>query len=103
MTEKNVILKNIIGDVLHPEIADNSVTTDTIVDRAVTKEKLDPEVLSSKADNGIMIDIVNTGTEVAGIPVWKAINDIRNIDIKNAFNSGVPVNFVIRDGSDNHG
>ena len=40
MAEKNVILKNIIGDVLHPEIADNSVTTDKIVDRAVTKEKL---------------------------------------------------------------
>lgn len=40
MVKKNVILKNIIGDVLHPEIADNSVTTDKIIDGAVTKDKL---------------------------------------------------------------
>ena len=103
MAEKNVILKNIMGDVLHPEIANNSVTTDKIVEGAVTKEKLDPEVLSSKADNGIMIDIVNIGTE-AGIPVWKAVDDIPNRDIQNAFRKGVPVNFVIRDGYDyDHG
>lgn len=130
MAEKNVILKNSIGDVLYPKIADNSVTTNKIVDNAVTtnkvdnnaitedkiassavttskiadgsisKEKLDPEVLSSKADNGIMIDIVNTGTEDAGIPVWKAIQDISNTDINNAFSIGVPVNFVIRDNYD---
>lgn len=34
MAKKNVILKNIIGDVLHPEIADNSITTDKIIDQA---------------------------------------------------------------------
>lgn len=45
MAKKNVILKNIIGDVLHPEIADNSVTTDKIIDGAVTKEKLSNDVL----------------------------------------------------------
>ena len=129
MAEKNVILKNSIGDVLYPKIADNSVTTNKIVDKAVTtnkidnnaitedkiassavttskiadgsisKEKLDPEVLSSKADNGIMIDIVNTGTEDAGIPVWKAVYDISNTDIEDAFGK-VPVNFVIKDDYD---
>ena len=100
MADKNVILKNIIGDVLHPEIADNSITTDKIIDGAITKEKLDPEVLSSKADNGIMIDIVNAGSEneSSPIPVWKAVYDIPNRVIEQAFRKGVPVNFVIRDG-----
>lgn len=45
MAEKNVILKNSIGDVLYPKIADNSVTVDKIADGAVTKEKLSKDVL----------------------------------------------------------
>ena len=45
MAEKNVILKNSIGDVLYPKIADNSVTVDKIADGAVTKEKLSNDVL----------------------------------------------------------
>lgn len=69
MAKKNVILKNIIGDVLHPEIADNSVTTDKIVDKAVTtskiadgsisKEKLD-DVVKQKID-GIVITLNYSG------------------------------------------
>lgn len=44
MAEKNVILKNSIGDVLYPKIADYSVTVNKIADGAVTKEKLSKDV-----------------------------------------------------------
>lgn len=44
MVEKNVILKDTIGDVLYPKIADYSVTVDKIADGAVTKEKLSKDV-----------------------------------------------------------
>lgn len=46
MAEKNVILKNSIGDVLYPKIADNSVTTNKIVDKAVTTNKIDNNAIT---------------------------------------------------------
>lgn len=98
--EKNIIqLKDKNNVKLYPKIA-----LDSIDDGSISKEKLDPEVLSSKADKGIMIDIVDTGTTNAGIPVWKAVYDISNSNIRDAFSSGSPVNFVIRDDYDyDHG
>lgn len=98
--EKNIIqLKDKNNVKLYPKIA-----LDSIDDGSISKEKLDPEVLSSKADKGIMIDIMDTGTTNAGIPVWRAVYDIRNSDIGDAFSSGSPVNFVIKDDFDyDHG
>lgn len=97
--EENIIqLKNNDNVKLFPKIA-----LDSIDDGGISKEKLDPEVLSSKADKGIMIDIVDTGNTSAGIPYWKALQDISNSDIRDAFNKGVPVNFVIREGGSNEG
>lgn len=40
MTEKNIILKNVVGDILYPEIANNSVNTNKIADRAVSIDKV---------------------------------------------------------------
>ena len=98
--KENIIqLKNNDNVKLFPKIA-----LDSIDDGGISKEKLDPEVLSSKADKGIMIDIVDTGNTSAGIPYWKALQDISNSDIRDAFSSGSPVNFVIRDDYDyDHG
>lgn len=98
--EKNIIqLKDKNNVKLYPKIA-----LDSIDDGSISKEKLDPEVLSSKADKGIMIDIMDTGTTKAGMPVWKAVYDISNRDIADAFATGSPVNFVIKDDYDyDHG
>lgn len=97
--EKIIQLKDKNNVKLYPKIA-----PDSIDDGSIGKEKLDPEVLSSKADKGIMIDIVDTGTTNAGIPVWKAVYDISNRDIADAFCTGSPVNFVIKEGYDyDHG
>lgn len=93
--EKIIQLKNKDNVKLYPKIA-----LDSIDNGSIGKEKLDPEVLSSKADKGIMIDIVDTGTTNAGLPVWKAVYDISNRDIRDAFSTGSPVNFVIQEGYD---
>lgn len=98
--EKIIQLKNKDNVKLYPKIA-----LDSIDDGSIGKEKLDPEVLSSKADKGIMIDIVDTGTtNTIPIPVWKAVDDISNRDIADAFCTGSPVNFVIKEDYDyDHG
>lgn len=57
MTEKNVILKNSIGDVLYPKIADNSVTTNKIASEAVTTTKIsDGAITSLKIEEGGIIN-----------------------------------------------
>ena len=58
MAEKNVILKNSIGDVLYPKIADNSVTTNKIASEAVTTTKIsDGAITSLKIEKGGIINI----------------------------------------------
>lgn len=57
MAEKNVILKNSIGDVLYPKIADNSVTTNKIASEAVTTTKIsDGAITSLKIEEGGIIN-----------------------------------------------
>lgn len=93
--EKIIQLKNKDNVKLYPKIA-----LDSIDDGSIDKKKLDPEVLSSKADKGIMIDIVDTGTTSGEIHVWKAVDDISNSNIADAFCTGSPVNFVIKEDYD---
>ena len=68
MAEKNVILKNSIGDVLYPKIADNSVTTNKIANGAVTKEKLSNDALEevTSISHSVLTSLRNGGNLIPG-------------------------------------
>lgn len=112
MAEKNVILKNSIGDVLYPKIAYNSVTVDKIVDKAVTtskiadgsisKEKLD-DVVKQKID-GIVITLNYSGRPgeyELGESSLSSFSDLETY--YNAYNQGVNIYFVINSVGHGHG
>lgn len=74
MSEKKIRLKDKDGNILYPEIANSSVSTDKIADKAVTEEKLSfiplvsKENLVSVKENGLYIidSNRNIGTKIDG-------------------------------------
>ena len=75
MAEKNVILKNSIGDVLYPKIADNSVTTNKIASEAVTTTKIsDGTITKEKLDNKFLHEVLVDVTSVT----WYELKQLRD-------------------------
>ena len=104
MAEKNVILKNSIGDVLYPKIADNSVTTNKIVDKAVTTSKIaDGSISKEKLDDGVKqkIDGIVITLNYSGHPgeyevSESSLSSFSDLETYyNAYKQGVNVYFVI--------
>ena len=104
MAEKNVILKNSIGDVLYPKIADNSVTTNKIVDKAVTTSKIaDGSISKEKLDDGVKqkIDGIVITLNYSGHPGEyevgeSSLSSFSDLETYyNAYQQGVNVYFVI--------
>ena len=104
MAEKNVILKNSIGDVLYPKIADNSVTTNKIVDKAVTTSKIaDGSISKEKLDDGVKqkIDGIVITLNYSGHPGEyevgeSSLSSFSDLETYyNAYKQGVNVYFVI--------
>lgn len=111
MAEKNVILKNSIGDVLYPKIADNSITTNKIVDKAVTTSKIaDGSISKEKLDDGVKqkIDGIVITLNYSGLPGEYEVGESSLSsfsDLKtyyNAYKQGVNVYFVINSVGHNH-